>query len=86
MRFLEQVGNGLVDFDVVEIPVDALREIPQHARVRQRAVTVVADQSMTFDKTVQVVPSLVRKQAAGEPHGAKHVGVVHQSDAPEFVS
>ena len=85
LRLLQLVCNRPIDCGVLEIPVYKLREVPQHARVGQRAVPALAEKAVALDQAVQVVPSLLRIKGAREPHGAQHIRGVLQSDAAEFI-
>ena len=85
LQFLQLHCNGCVDLSGIEIAVYALREIPQHACIGERAMPVVAGDAVARNELIQTVALLMRIQAARQAHRAQHIRRVVQPGAAEFV-
>jgi hypothetical protein len=86
LRLAQLVDNGIAYLTGIKILVDVSRKVPEHARIGQCPVAVVAGKTVPRYHAVQIVPALLRVKPARKANGAQHIRRVFQTHAAEFVA
>src|SRR5208283_3449717 len=84
-RRLENAGDRGIDGLRRLVAVDRLQELPEDARIAQRAVTVGGSERMARDERVEIVPGRLRIEAARKLDGAQDLGRERAAEAAELV-